>query len=423
MGRRGKGRRRRGGAPTTQLRDPVSEGALANYFSTLVALGTGRLVGENLAEQDELARLTAVGNAMVREARVFAVAPQTADEIESTVQAEVTLKYALPYLVDALPELKKASLEQRVAALPSVMARMKTEGRESGQLPDEVVEAYDNIDAAAKKVELPRVERWPFPSLWIGFGKGTQMTADETLNRHVWANTVQMIAKGPHTAVLLGYLIFDAGNEFGVQVSEVYCVPGVDSPLICAVYDERAVYGVGSGWLRGGDHSPWVIKALMELIMESRTSLLERQPTFQDRRIAAARADRSGVPMPVPRPYYVVRVRHHVVREKARSVARRRLPQCPWQLRHRFDVSAHERCRIQRGPLPLDPETRAKLERRRYKIYTLEQPSAEDQRRLVKRGIAPKHSHEWLAILTSQVGSFQKGPEGAPYVPAIRRVV
>jgi hypothetical protein len=424
--RKRKGKKKGPSAPSVQMRDPVSEGALANYFSVLQTLSTGTLIplSRNKDTADALSRLTAIGTAQVREARVFALAPQLYDEIEATVQAEATMRYAMPHLFDYMPELRRAPLEQRVAALPSVMSKLRASevhGKTAPELPPGVYEAFDAIDVASKRVELPRMETWPFRSMWVGFGKGCQLTPDETLNRHVWANTVSLIAKGPHCAVLLGYLVFDAGEEFGAQVSEVYRVPGHDNPLLCAVYDERSVFDTGSGWLRGGDLTPWVVKTLLELLRESRTSVLEQQPTFRDRQLAERRSERSGVPMPVPRPYYVVRVRRRVVYDKARQVARRRLPSCPWQLRHRFDVVAHERCRVQRGPLPLNPKLRATLEKRRYRIYTLEQPSAEDQARLSSRGLQPKHTQEWLAILTSQVASFQKGPEDGPYVPAIRR--
>jgi hypothetical protein len=430
MGKRGKKSRRKKASQTSRSRDPVSDAALYNYFRILSFMsGETSTFKCNYGSADVDALMAARVHERIREARVYAIAPQTYSDIEGAFQEELSLRYVLP----AFQEADGLSRLQQLQMLPSVLSKLLSEPRK--ELPPSIRKAYDELDGAAKRVELPRVERWPFRSMWIGLGKGVKLTSDASLNRYVWAGLKGMIEEGPENLVtILGYFLFtdtspldhhydETGVEvlsWGPQVVEVMQPELSEHPRATTVYDECQVYNVGSGWDRDGDPSPWLLRTLIELLLESRTSVTAHDPTYLQQK----RAERvlGGIPMPIPKPYYVVRVRdRRVAIDHARQVARRRLPGCPWQLRHRFDVSGHERCRIKRGPLPLDDKTRKVLEKRRYRIYTVNAPSPEDAHRLAQRGVPPKAPSEWLAILTSQVSSFKKGPEGAPYVPAIRR--
>ena len=88
----------------------------------------------------------------------------------------------------------------------------------------------------------------------------------------------------------------------------------------------------------------------------------------------------------------------------------------------RSDVRGPERCRVRRGPLPMSERERSKLLSRGYTLY--EEVglglSTEDESRLLERGLPLKEEGEWVALKTSWVDSYLKGPEDAPYRPAIR---
>jgi hypothetical protein len=66
------------------------------------------------------------------------------------------------------------------------------------------------------------------------------------------------------------------------------------------------------------------------------------------------------------------------------------------------------------------PEDAAKLKKREYKVYDGRVTDADDQARLLKRGIRGPGPDEWIAVLSYWRDAFVKGPEGKPYVPAAR---
>ena len=66
------------------------------------------------------------------------------------------------------------------------------------------------------------------------------------------------------------------------------------------------------------------------------------------------------------------------------TAKRRRLEEMGLTYRH--DVRGHERCRVQRGPLPLDLKTREILVGRGYTVYENKDPLDDDVRRMLTRG-------------------------------------
>jgi hypothetical protein len=89
---------------------------------------------------------------------------------------------------------------------------------------------------------------------------------------------------------------------------------------------------------------------------------------------------------------------------------------------HRWDVRAHERVRIRRGPLPLAADVRMDLHRKGYRIFEGGELDAETRAKIEKRRVRGKSSDEWVAVLSSWVDEHVKGPESAPYVPGVRKV-
>lgn len=162
---------------------------------------------------------------------------------------------------------------------------------------------------------------------------------------------------------------------------------------------------------------PWVLTTLVHLVNSYRKFALQDTSLFY-RTEYARRAKRvHGVNRAVPPPFYVLRLKDETVTESARQTVRR------WSHpSHRFDVRGHERIKVARGPLPLDPRLRVKLEKRLYKIFTIETIDQETWALLGQRRLPAKRPDEWLAIRKCWVKDYQKGPDGAPYVPAVRTV-
>ena len=94
---------------------------------------------------------------------------------------------------------------------------------------------------------------------------------------------------------------------------------------------------------------------------------------------------------------------------------------------HRYDVRAHDRVKVLRGPLPLDDALREKLEKprkvsgRKYRVFTETQPDADLAAILFKRGVRHKRSDEWMAILIIPIEHRVQGPLDKPYVPSVRK--
>lgn len=136
-----------------------------------------------------------------------------------------------------------------------------------------------------------------------------------------------------------------------------------------------------------------------------------------------------SIPKKLPEPYYVVYM-DDVVKVKNWLDTRSKHPKTGkvhLSPQHRFDVREHDRIRVLRGPLPLDPKIRRRLEAvrpvsgRSYHIYTERQPDGLIAEVLFKRGIKRKEPDEWMAVLVTPIHHHIKGPTEGPYVPSVRK--
>jgi hypothetical protein len=119
-------------------------------------------------------------------------------------------------------------------------------------------------------------------------------------------------------------------------------------------------------------------------------------------------------------PYYVVPMRSKIFIEKTRSSFSRVTARA--QMGHRFDVRGHERVRIMRGTLPLSVKKEKKLLKRGYRLYTnRDQIKRDDFARMLNRKVPLLRTGDWVAVLVSWVDAYIKGPDDAPYVPAVRQ--
>jgi hypothetical protein len=351
------------------------------YEGATEAEATRALDGSDPQDGQRLARLLW---AAMRNARVFEISDETHSALHLEVTEHVTSKVA------KIPEGKG----------------IDTLDRKEGQA------VLDRLwDAAAR---LPLFDDiMPFDHIFVGIG-GEGQPMDR-------ATASMMLSEAPTRMIrcrLLGYLI---GPVWGSKPSAVLFLrvtaPGGEDYVVpCAEFlskdDQRGA------WMNPTTMTPWMVNSILTFIHEHKTVVLEQKPTFAMRKDYSRLSKKTGGLAIIPKPYYLVPLRDKVIKEGARRAVGSMGRRAPLTYRH--DRRGHERCRVQRGPLPLDPKRAAKLEERGYKIWTVEGPDAEGNRQLLERRLPPKRADEWLAILTSWIDHKVIGSSDLPYVPAVR---
>jgi len=260
---------------------------------------------------------------------------------------------------------------------------------------------------------VPWPDKWPFPAVYVGFGEGAGIRLP-FLQIRAPRDLQDRLVSGE----LLGYLM----TEDGIGVAIISANIREDSGGLRNVTWFEEVHAEG-GWIRSEFNlEPWVMPALINVINDHRTFILETPLNTGQRRDFRRRRKEMGLKNGnkrgyTPPPYYTLRMKTQLITEKIRKgVGRPGVPKS-----YRTDVRGHERCRIARGHLPLDPETGAKLHKRGYKIFTTNPLDADTLRRLSERGQPYKRADEWLAILTTWIESHMSSlDEKLPYIPACR---
>ena len=275
---------------------------------------------------------------------------------------------------------------------------------------EEALDHYHLIAEAGKKVPPPDPERWPFPCLWIAFGEGIPLTAAQTMAR-LQAQTIDSLK--PKGVMLMAQLW--AQYEGGVFIADVLDVEtdnenGRLSALLWGV-----VYFEGK-WNHPYDLNPWICNAIHQHLLDYKTVIVEKNWSAHQAR-SMTNPSKEVVRPPIPPPFYLVNLQSKVVeRDFRRTIPRRQR----MEYQHSFSVRGHERVRVRRGPLPLSEEDREALHARKYDIYTLAPLSQRHAQLLADRGIQGKRTGEWMAILVSWVKDHRRGPDNAPFVPAVR---
>ena len=153
-------------------------------------------------------------------------------------------------------------------------------------------------------------------------------------------------------------------------------------------------------------------------LISFKTFVIERDWTPGQRREAAV----DDIPRvieqrPIPKPYYLIKLKSNVIHEGFRSALP---PRRKFEYQHQFQVRGHYRVRVKRGPLPMPQEAREVLAARKYTIYTINSMVERHTRMLAERGVSPKRPHEWVAVLETWVRDHMKGPDDGPFVPSVR---
>lgn len=284
-----------------------------------------------------------------------------------------------------------------MAGLPYVPAGQKPPPDEEAQ------KLFATVMKECKHVHFPN--NWPFETVFVGFGMGVHVSAaDFQVRAHHYGNTLGInidyaYVRGYLITTKNGYNVWEL-TEFGTSDGNSFVVP-----------EQFLIHG---NWQRSYSLVPWITQGTHHLLSSYRKFIEETTYTATQKyeRSKEAKKVRSVF---MPRPYYVVKLTSSVIEEQQRKPGH----QQSYRYSYRFDVRGHERIRVRRGRLPLDPKSEAKLRKSGYQIF-VNQITDEFIAKLFQRHITPKSPDEWIAVKSSWIDSYQKGPDDAPYVPAVR---
>ena len=172
------------------------------------------------------------------------------------------------------------------------------------------------------------------------------------------------------------------------------------------------------GWAMESSGHPWIVPSLIDWINEHRT-VIEDSKTFSFKRRVQKLGKSMKLKKLMPPPYYTVYMKDTLIQEVKQWAEPRFRREIEWS--HRWTVRGHWMVRVKRGPLPLDAEDEQDLRKRKYKVFTLDSPDFETWRHLQKRGVKPKRTDEWMAVLISWRKDYVKGPEDKPLIPSVRK--
>jgi hypothetical protein len=271
------------------------------------------------------------------------------------------------------------------------------------------------MDVIGTGADAPFPEKLPFKSCFFAYGAGV----NDDPNSELLESEMRAREGGdvpPSVGKLYGHLV----TEKGIVVNFRYIENIHDGQAgVVFVFDRDPSSVKGEKWDRPHSMSPWIINALVSYVNEHKKLVEAGKNGFGYQSLIKKTAKGLSMKPPIPPPFYVVYLKDELVREQARQRASSIKRHIDWQ--HRWQVRGHDCLRFMRGPLPLDPELEQELRARRYKIFTVEQPDSETFMALAKRGVPPKGSDEWIAVLAYWRDSFTKGPSDKPLIESVRR--
>ncbi len=286
------------------------------------------------------------------------------------------------------------------------------------------------LDTKAADLGFPK--QLPFDYCFLGFDKPIELDAYNVASR---MDKATITARRNLSLSVQGYLITHHGHvvEYAdisslvidgpnnIRTEEGLAAIAFRDPEIRGHIDEDGKLTRGP-WENSTSMIPWMIHGFIDLINDNHTIVrAQKIGTVTHRKVIKAELTGSvgNIDRPVPPPFYTVRMKDKTLVEQT---ARRYRVEGPPKMTyaHQFDVRGHERVKVYRGPLPIDPEDEMLLQERDYKIYTDKQPSDMDADRLLRRRMPRKHDSEWVAIKIIWVNSYKKGPEDTPYIPSVR---
>jgi hypothetical protein len=271
-----------------------------------------------------------------------------------------------------------------------------------------------------RRPECVPPEKVPFNVMWIGIERGVDMKRhDSTWLKRIYQEKVFHDVEDD--IILLGYHVqYNSPDKYDERsasfiIQELYYI---EKNGKVAIIPKVFIYNFAEKRWNITEDGPGmlIVQMIIDIINDHKRFIVEKGKGKKSQKALRKASKKAGSIGYVPAPYYVVRLKDELVEDIARDEHGSR----PRFLSHRYDRRGHERCYVRRGPLPLDPELYAKLQKAGYKIFTTADPDAETYRRLMRRQMKPKSHDEWLAILTKWIEATVCGDESLPYVPAVR---
>lgn len=264
--------------------------------------------------------------------------------------------------------------------------------------------------------DAPMPEQRPFANVYLAYREGVDLNPTD---RGIYFRGIPDASMMLEHCRLMGHLIDSQGGVWTFLrahiVGDAYDAEGW-AHLLC---HERK----DSSWYNSVTMVPWTVPTFLELIDEYKTVALEPMRLGKDVRKALKKAKKQGKAWShQPQPYYHVKLRALTIRHKILG------PDYgfPNHLTYRHDVRSHVRLKVRRGPLPLVGRDREELlghvseAGHKYEIFESGELPENIAYEFRRRSIPVRRSGEWVAVMQIRVKEHQKGPEGSPYVPALR---
>lgn len=293
-----------------------------------------------------------------------------------------------------------------LVGLPFIMNIRKT-----GPTKEENDKYTWGLIKAAKNQPFP--DKLPFPSIFLGYGAGVNLPS-----HMIDLKSPESIKGDVLSMTLLGHCLTSKQEAIAFFHAHLKIRTGKDLPQE-VMWGEVMHTGDGGGWPRSIDLEPWTLPHLVRLINDHRTFIEEVEVSGAIRKTIKESHKELGIEdyKHIPKPYYKLKMDTRTIKEKVR----RQLGKPAQPRKFKTDVRAHERCKVRRGKLPLDPKLAEKLTERGYTIYSSTALDQEAYHRLLERGMPYKMADEWLAIKAIWVKEhYSSSDPNLPYIPAVR---
>jgi len=264
---------------------------------------------------------------------------------------------------------------------------------------------FEDITEGGKHHPLD-VEHLPFDHVLFMFGPG-EVLLNPTIGKLRYDNPTE------HPQLMfMGYLVSYDGFVADLAIS----AKGSSDEMLACSYVRHPNYAT---WSKAFFLSPWIVSAVIDYVNEHRQIMLENDPPANWKRPKKGR--KQFVKHPIPKPYYTVFLDKDVRVQDWLGRRRKAETGTSFEYQHRFDVRAHERCYIRRGPLPLADKLRQKMVDAGYRIYAMGDMHPDDVRRLAERKQPPRGGGEWVAIKVRWIAhDVRPHNDALPYIPAVQ---
>lgn len=261
------------------------------------------------------------------------------------------------------------------------------------------------VNDAGTRLEMP--DKRPFDSFYFAYNP-TLVLKDTMFS--IYGLDSEAIRETVRRAELIGHLVM---GDLVVTCMELRYYNGrhAFSYMVEHYQDE---------WVMPYTLAPWVVTGLIDWVNDHQTIVHDDTKTASYMRDARKHIRQFHLKRDAPPPFYTVYMRDIVVNKSVRKTFTSRFKKIiDWS--HRWEVRGHFMVRVKRGQIPIDAKLEKVLKKRKYKIYTEEQPPFEIWQKLEARQIPPKKANEWIAVLVSFRDDFLKGPEDKPLIPSVRK--